>query len=56
MSAIFGSLGYVRRLEPVGVEWATVEAPVDAARDFILWGVATTRAMSRHRRRSFTAR
>ena len=41
MSAIFDSLGYVRRLEQAGVERATAEAHADAARDFILAGVAT---------------
>ena len=41
MSAIFDSLGYVRRLEQGGVERAQAEAHADAARDFILAGVAT---------------
>ena len=41
MSAIFDSLGYVRRLEQAGVERVTAEAHADAARDYILAGVAT---------------
>lgn len=41
MSAIFDSLGYVRRLEQSGIDRVTAEAHADAARDFILAGVAT---------------
>jgi hypothetical protein len=41
VSAIFDSLGYVRRLEQAGVDRATAEAHADAARDYILAGVAT---------------
>ena len=41
MSAIFDSLGYVRRLQEGGVERTQAEAHADAARDFILGGVAT---------------
>ena len=41
MSMAFDSLGFVRRLEEAGVARKQAEAHADAARDFILDGVAT---------------
>ncbi|MGR3485147.1 MAG: hypothetical protein ACU0BF_07360 [Paracoccaceae bacterium] len=41
MGARFDSLGYVRRLEGVGVERKVAEAHADVARDFILDEMAT---------------
>ena len=41
MSAIFDSVGYVRRLARSGLGQSVAEAHAGAARDFILAGIAT---------------
>ena len=49
MTARFDSLGYVRRLEDVGVERRVAEAQADLVRDYILAEVATKEDIDRLR-------
>lgn len=49
MTARFDSLGYVRRLEEVGVERRVAEAQADLVRDHILAEVATKEDIDRLR-------